>query len=288
MSNSHSYLPIWAYGTHLLKLHGGHLTFALQLCGFRYTQSHKGSWLPFPGRGLGRHWAAPSGYGVHFNSAKPGHQVQVGLQPNSCVDASLPGPPTHSGKGSQKADTAGWWRYQLAICLYQNEWCHGPHTFVQWGAHWHHDWWLSSRNACGHLHQLQVWQLLQCRGQAVCLDGLNGSLEPLLCDFKELPLWSMANIDEPTQDPIMIDVDLSNVVPEVPPPPEQKIHSACISEEHWSRYSGLPQPPPTLPYNTSLPGHNCHQWPWELLPQMGKQKILLGLWEQSPISLPWQ
>ena len=57
---------------------------------------------------------------------------------------------------------------------------------------------LPSRNACGHVHQLQLWQLLQCGGQLVCPEGLNGSLEPLLFHLKELPLWSMANMDEPT------------------------------------------------------------------------------------------
>ena len=30
---------------------------------------------------------------------------------------------------------------------------------------------LPSINACGHLNQLQVWRLLQCRGQVVCLRG---------------------------------------------------------------------------------------------------------------------
>ena len=57
---------------------------------------------------------------------------------------------------------------------------------------------LPSRNSCGHLQQLQVWQLLQCGGQVVCLEGLNGGLEPFLFDVKELPLWNVANADEPT------------------------------------------------------------------------------------------
>ena len=57
---------------------------------------------------------------------------------------------------------------------------------------------LPSRNACGCLHQLQVWWLQQCRGQVVCPEGLNGSLKALLFDFKELPLWNVANVDEPT------------------------------------------------------------------------------------------
>ena len=69
----------------------------------------------------------------------------------------------------------------------------------------------------GCLDQLQVQRLLQCRGWVVCPEGLNGSLKALLFDFKELPLWNAANADEPTQDPPMIDVDLSGAEPEVPP-----------------------------------------------------------------------
>ena len=57
---------------------------------------------------------------------------------------------------------------------------------------------LPSMNACSHLNQLQVQRLLQCRGQVVCPEGLNGSLKALLFDFKELPPWNVANADEPT------------------------------------------------------------------------------------------
>ena len=71
---------------------------------------------------------------------------------------------------------------------------------------------LSSWNACGCLHQLCVWKLLQCRGQVVCLDGLNGGLEPLMFNFKELPLWNAANAGESSRDPSMMDVDLDNMV----------------------------------------------------------------------------
>ena len=51
---------------------------------------------------------------------------------------------------------------------------------------------LPSTNTCSHLDHLQVWRLLQCRGQVVCPEGLNGSLKGLLFDFKELPLWNAA------------------------------------------------------------------------------------------------
>ena len=71
---------------------------------------------------------------------------------------------------------------------------------------------LPSWNACSHLHQLCVWWLLQCRGQVVCPDGLNGGLEPLMFNFKEIPLWNVASTGESSQDPSMMDVDLGNAV----------------------------------------------------------------------------
>ena len=63
---------------------------------------------------------------------------------------------------------------------------------------------IPSTNACSHLDQLRVQKLLQCRGQVVCHEGLNGGLKALLFDFKELPLWNLATMDELAQDPPLI------------------------------------------------------------------------------------
>ena len=71
---------------------------------------------------------------------------------------------------------------------------------------------LPSQNACGHLHQLCVWQLLQCRSWVVCPDGLNGGLKPLMFDFKELPFWNVASMGESSRDPSLMDVDLDDAV----------------------------------------------------------------------------
>ena len=81
---------------------------------------------------------------------------------------------------------------------------------------------LPSQNTCGHLCQLCVWQLLQCRSQVVCPDGLNGGLEALVFNFKELPLWNVASVGEFSRDASMMDVDLGNMVHTASPPPEQK------------------------------------------------------------------
>ena len=71
---------------------------------------------------------------------------------------------------------------------------------------------LPSQNACGCLHQLCVWQQLQCRSWVVCPDGLIGGLELLVFNFKELPFWNMANMGESSRAPSMMDVDLGNMV----------------------------------------------------------------------------
>ena len=71
---------------------------------------------------------------------------------------------------------------------------------------------LPSQNACGHLHQIHVWQLLQFRGWVVCLDRLNGGLEPLVFNCKDLPLWNMTNMVKSSRDPSMMELDLGNVI----------------------------------------------------------------------------
>ena len=71
---------------------------------------------------------------------------------------------------------------------------------------------LPSHNTCSYLHQLCVWQLLQCTGKVVCPEGLNGGLEPLMFDIKELPLWNLANAGESSMDLSMMDVDLGTAV----------------------------------------------------------------------------
>ena len=101
---------------------------------------------PLPGKGLGRHGKAPTGYGIYVDSAKAScwvWGVWVGLQPNSHVCASLLSLYTHSGQGCPKADVAGQQRPQLAVCLHSDEHNCGPCAFVEWGTHWHYDWWLT-------------------------------------------------------------------------------------------------------------------------------------------------
>ena len=64
-----------------------------------------------------------------------------------------------------------------------------------------------SRNACQHLHQLEVHQLLQCGDWVVYPDGLNGSLEPVLT-FLSGALVQGMNMLEPACKPSFLSVDL--------------------------------------------------------------------------------
>ena len=141
---------------------------------------------PFPGSSLGRHGKALSGYGILVNSTESGYLVWAGLQTNCHVDAPPPLLPSHPSGCSLKATATGRWRCPLAICTPLSS---KGHIGIMTSD-------LPSWNTWGHLHQLLVWQLLQCRSQVVCLDGMNGGLEPLMFNFKELPLWNMANMSE--------------------------------------------------------------------------------------------
>ena len=119
----------------------GPLTSALRSCSSKYVPSHRGSWPPFPRWEPGEMQKASSRYGIFVNSTKSGCQVQMGLQTDCCVDTTLPGLPSNTGRYGPKAIATGKWRCWLAICLHQNEQFHGPHAAIQWGAHWHYDWW---------------------------------------------------------------------------------------------------------------------------------------------------
>ena len=216
-----SCLLIWAYGTHLLKLYGGHSTFALWLHSFRYTWSGKGSWPPSPRQGPGEMQPHQD---MTFILIAP--SLAIGCEWDFGLIAVLMHPhqiqlPTLA-EVAQKlmllADEGINWPY--AHARMNDAMAHAPlsserHIGVMTSG-------LPSRNTCSCLHQLQMWWLPQCRGWVVCPDGLNGSLKPLLFNFKELLLWSAANVDGLTQDLPMIDVDLNDMVPKVPPPPEQR------------------------------------------------------------------
>ena len=133
---------------------------------------------------------------------------------------------------------------------------------------------LPSQNACSCLHQLCMWQLLQCRRQVVCQDGLNGGLEPLMFNFKELPHWNVANTDESSRDPSMVDVDLGNMVCRASPSSQAESPLGLSSRGTMEQLPLASLATPTLPHNNLPPGHKLCQWPWELFPQQGKQRIL--------------
>ena len=129
---------------------------------------------------------------------------------------------------------------------------------------------------------------------------LNGGLEALLFNFKELPLCNVAGLDEPTQDLSFTEVDLSIMEPEVIttapiPPPFQPLNlcvtlwwpSTYTSRGPWNSCSGLPPQPQPPSLNTACLGGSHHLWPWGLHPPP-EQKILPGSrgWTQ-PSLIHW-
>ena len=70
---------------------------------------------------------------------------------------------------------------------------------------------VPSREACSHLHQLQVCKLLQHKDLVVCLEGLNGEMEASWFTFQELPLLDTAAPGEPAHELQLIEVDLGGM-----------------------------------------------------------------------------
>ena len=137
-------------------------------------------------------------YGIHVSSTKPCHWVWMDLWPSCCVGAP------HQACLPTLGEVA------CKLILLANEGPGWPYTFVQMnsavslvplsseghiGAMTDG---MPSTNTCGHLHQLQVWKLLQCGGWVVCPEGLNWGLKALLFNFEKLPFWNAAAVDEPT------------------------------------------------------------------------------------------
>ena len=60
---------------------------------------------------------------------------------------------------------------------------------------------VPSRDACRHVHQLEVWQLLQCGDWMVQTEGLNGGLEPVLISLSGTLVQGMNTLGEPAHKP---------------------------------------------------------------------------------------
>ena len=70
-----------------------------------------------------------------------------------------------------------------------------------------------SRNACRHLCQLRVHQLLQCRDQLVYPEGLNRGLELALISLKASLAQGVNMLGTPAHEPSFLPVDLSQLTP---------------------------------------------------------------------------
>ena len=130
---------------------------------------------------------------------------------------------------------------------------------------------IPSMNACSCLDQLQVWRLLQCGGQVVCPEELNGGIKALLLDSEELPLWNATTTDEPAWDLPLIEVDLR-----FHPPSEQETHSAwrgqtwpsmiwgpplCRHPHMWSHQKTSLASSKSVIHHPCLPYWEVQRWP---------------------------
>ena len=136
-------------------------------------------------------------------------------------------------------------------------------------------------NACGQLHQLQVWKLLQHSNSVVFSEGLYREPKALQFSFQELSLWNAASADEPTQDPPMIEVVLSSVGSKTSSPTQVAL--PFLAAKPWqdittvlnlhlqgllnscSRHLLQSQP---LPLSMSCLEGSHHLWPWVLCPPL--------------------
>ena len=133
---------------------------------------------------------------------------------------------------------------------------------------------VPSWSACGHLHQLEVHKLLQCKDQVVCPKGLNGGLEPVLISLPELPVWDMNTLSEPVHETSLLQVDLFHAMlgdkcPSSQVPAEPPCHL----------------PPPILPWSVPVKQLTTPVWLLSF-----KSSYLRWHWTpaaQSQRTLPW-
>ena len=89
-----------------------------------------------------------------------------------------------------------------------------------------------SRSACGCLSHLEVCKLLQCGGEVVYLEGLNGHLEPLWFSLPKQPIWEVDPHSESTSKLALLQVNLLRIIPQQFSMPILSPHSAmeCPSD----------------------------------------------------------
>ena len=96
----------------------------------------------------------------------------------------------------------------------------------------------SSMNACRHLHQLEMHQLLQYGDGVVYPKGLNGVLEPVLTSLSEALVQGVNMLGEPSYEPSFLPVDLSWVTQETMHPkfqlPAEHLHQLPIPISLWN------------------------------------------------------
>ena len=137
-----------------------------------------------------------------------------------------------------------------------------------------------SRSTCGHLCQLQVQWLLQCRSHVVCPEGLNGGLEPVKLSVPQTHVWDMNTLGRPIHESLQLQVDLlwampsdkmpffPGAKPEHHPPPHIQLWKVLVKQLTtpawlWNFKSSCLRwcwTPLTQPQGTA-PWEDQYQWP---------------------------
>ena len=82
------------------------------------------------------------------------------------------------------------------------------HSPIHHLAHQCHDRWQAQQ---GHLSHLEVHKFLQCGGELVYPEGLNGSLEPLWVSLPKPPIWDLDPHVESSHKPTLLQVNLPRI-----------------------------------------------------------------------------
>ena len=145
---------------------------------------------------------------------------------------------------------------------------------------------VPSRSMCGHLHQLDICQLLQCGDQVVYPERLNGGLDPVLTSLTGSLVQGVNMLGAPAHESSFLLVDLSQVTlgdhapeasapcrtstptspshPAMEHPPKADSHISMTSEVQELLSHAILDASSQSLWNSTQRGQ--HLWPWEFHP----------------------
>ena len=196
-----------ACGNWWWKWGGDHMTsvqwWQISMCEW----SCRHNWTPFLRWCHGECWEAPTGHCIPSNCTKHCCWIWEVLWPCCSLGTSSP------SLLPKSADLCCWMTKVQTGHTPLSDWMR-PLSYAPLCSEGHvstmtHG--TPSGEACGHLHQLQVCNLLQHKDLVVCLEGLTGKMEASWFTFQELPLWDATAPGIPSHKPQLIEVNLGGM-----------------------------------------------------------------------------